>query len=78
MLEKLAKGEKLSPQEQAELNRLEDFVKNGRPLDETHPGFSNLSPEQQDQLKDLLDKLKHCIALTPDEVALLNDLQDLL
>ena len=49
----------LSPEKEADLDNLIDIIKNGRPIDENHPGFDNLNPEQpsvkhyKKQLKDI-------------------------
>ena len=40
-------GQRLSPHDVATLDNLKDFVKVGRPIDDTHPDFDNLSPNQQ-------------------------------
>ena len=43
--EKELSGTKLSPEEEAELAAMKEYIKNGRPIDENHPGFDNLNPE---------------------------------
>ena len=35
----------MSQPEKADLDQLKDFVKNGRPVDENHPGIDNLTPK---------------------------------
>lgn len=51
-----ADGEVMTPAEEATLKDLKDIIQNGRPADENHPGFANLSPRQQDQFRDLKKK----------------------
>lgn len=78
LLAKAESGARLTPEEQALLDKLADVVKNGRSLDENHPGWQNLTPEQQDELKKLHDKLASGLSLTPEEVKKLHELEDLI
>ncbi len=37
----------LAPDQESELDHLVDIIRNGRPIDEKHPGFiDNLNPEE--------------------------------
>lgn len=36
----------MQPEEEAKLKELKDMMQNGSPIDESHPGFQNLSPIQ--------------------------------
>ena len=38
-------GERVSPEDDKEMDSLKDIIKNGRTIDENHPGFENLNPE---------------------------------
>jgi len=59
--------ERLAPDEDAELERLKDIVKNGRPIDENHPGLQNLNPEQQQRFRELFKLKGDGKILTPVE-----------
>lgn len=43
--EKEDDGDMLNPDEEVDQDFLKDIIKNGRPIDENHPGFDNLNPE---------------------------------
>ena len=58
----------MSPDEEKEFAGLKDIIKNGRPIDENHPGFANLNPNMQKRLKDHNKKKRNGQELTPDEL----------
>lgn len=51
-------------------------MKHGRPLDDEHRGFENLSPQQQEKFKDLLEKKEGGGWFSPDDTAELNGLEE--
>lgn len=61
--------EGLNPEEDSEFTDLKDVIKNGRPLDDKHPGFNNLNPNMQKRFKDNSKKQRKGQELNPDEVA---------
>ena len=44
--------DELSPEDDEVFSGLKGIIKNGRPIDEKHPGFDNLNPNMQKRLKD--------------------------
>ena len=69
-------GKAMSPKDQAALDNLKDIVRDGRPIDENHPGFENLGPDEQDSLKDLLGKIESGKVLSHEENQEIGKLED--
>lgn len=69
-------NQELTPEEEAEIDRLQDCVKNGRPIDKRHPGFDCLSPKQQDDFNKLNQMKQDGIVLRPEDNEKLNDLEN--
>ena len=53
--------------EEQEFEELKDVIRNGRPMDENHPGFDNLNPKMQKRLKNNNRKQLNGKDLTPEE-----------
>ena len=70
--------ENLEPEEEADFDALKDIIKNGRPIDENHPGFDNLNPEQQQRFRDLFKLKGDGKILTPDEKEEMGNLEDII
>ena len=49
------------------MDKLKDIIKNGRPIDENHPGFENLNPDQQKRFKELFKQKESGKHMNPDE-----------
>ena len=49
---------------------------NGRPLDLTHPGMENLSPNEAEKFKKLLEQRDHGPPLSPEQKKQLSKLQE--
>ena len=72
----LNREEPLSEPEKKQLDHLKDQIVLGNPLDSTHPGVENLSPDQKKDLDDIENKQANQIPLSPVEEDKLGDIQD--
>lgn len=68
----------MRPEEESEQDGLKDIIKNGRPIDENHPGFENLNPEQQQRFKELFKLKGQGKILTPEEKEEKENLDDII
>ena len=67
----------LSPPEQDDDDNLHDIIRYGRPIDEDHPGFDNLNPEQQAKFRQLFAARKNR-DLDPEEHDAMENLEDII
>lgn len=70
-------GKMIDPEQKQQLNDLQEKIRDGTPINEQHPGFSeNLTPNQQDEFEDLAQKKEEPLA--PEEKAKLDFLKNLI
>ena len=58
ILDKSKQGQPLEPDEKKHLQNLQNLMQNGRPLDQTHPGYDKLTPKEQNDFDKLVDQKK--------------------
>ena len=69
--------QELRPPEEEDDDNLYDIIRFGRPIDENHPGFDNLNPEQQAKFRQLFSARKRK-DLDPEENAHMENLEDII
>lgn len=68
----------LTPEEEAEYENLKDIIRNGRPIDENHPGFENLNPEQKKRFKELYQLRESGQPLNAEQLREMAKLEDII